>query len=61
MCVLILLYIGALAVGARTMQEGGAMLGLTREQVELFCVDHLIMVLALLVLALLVQKYKYWG
>jgi hypothetical protein len=34
---------GALAVGARTMQEGGAMLGLTREQVELFCVDHLIM------------------
>jgi hypothetical protein len=47
-----LLYIGALAVGARTMQEGGAMLGLTREQVELFCVDHLIMVLSLLV-----QKY----
>jgi len=34
---------GALAVGARTMQEGGAMMGLTREQVELFCVDHLIM------------------
>ena len=34
---------GALAVGARTMQEGGAMLGLSREQVELFCVDHLIM------------------
>ena len=25
------------------MQEGGAMLGLSREQVELFCVDHLIM------------------
>ena len=34
---------GALAVGARTMQEGGAMGGLSREQVELFCVDHLIM------------------
>ncbi|KAJ1472127.1 hypothetical protein T484DRAFT_1841566, partial [Baffinella frigidus] len=34
---------GALALGARTMQEGGAMRGWTREQVELFCVDHLIM------------------
>ena len=33
---------GALALGARTMQEGGAMLDWTREQVELFCVDHLI-------------------
>jgi len=34
---------GAMAIGARTMQEGGAMLGWSREQVELFCVDHLIM------------------
>eukprot|EP00293_Proteomonas_sulcata_P011156 CAMPEP_0184289098 /NCGR_PEP_ID=MMETSP1049-20130417/1555_1 /TAXON_ID=77928 /ORGANISM="Proteomonas sulcata, Strain CCMP704" /LENGTH=788 /DNA_ID=CAMNT_0026595753 /DNA_START=1 /DNA_END=2369 /DNA_ORIENTATION=- len=34
---------GAMAVGARTMQEGGAMQGWSREQVELFCVDHLLM------------------
>jgi hypothetical protein len=33
-----------MAVGARTMQEGGAFASWTREQVELFCVDHLIMV-----------------
>jgi hypothetical protein len=35
---------GSLAVGARTMQEGGAFGPWTREQVELFCVDHLLMV-----------------
>jgi predicted Zn-dependent peptidase len=35
---------GSMAVGARTMQEGGAFGPWTREQVELFCVDHLIMV-----------------
>ncbi|KAL7554494.1 hypothetical protein ACHAWF_017950 [Thalassiosira exigua] len=35
---------GALAVGARAMQEGGSFGDLTREQVELFAVDHLIMV-----------------
>jgi len=33
-----------MAVGARAMQEGGAFGPWTREQVELFCVDHLIMV-----------------
>ncbi|KAL7581314.1 hypothetical protein ACA910_006078 [Epithemia clementina (nom. ined.)] len=35
---------GSMAVGSRTMQEGGAFGPWTREQVELFCVDHLIMV-----------------
>ena len=35
---------GSMAVGARTMQEGGAFGPWSREQVELFCVDHLIMV-----------------
>jgi predicted Zn-dependent peptidase len=35
---------GAMAVGARTMQEGGAFGPWSREQVELFCVDHLLMV-----------------
>jgi predicted Zn-dependent peptidase len=35
---------GAMSVGARTMQEGGAFGPWTREQVELFCVDHLLMV-----------------
>jgi hypothetical protein len=35
---------GSMAVGARTMQEGGAFGPWTREQVELFCVDHLLMV-----------------
>lgn len=35
---------GSMAIGARTMQEGGAFGPWTREQVELFCVDHLIMV-----------------
>ncbi|EKX47207.1 hypothetical protein GUITHDRAFT_159585 [Guillardia theta CCMP2712] len=35
--------LGSMHVGVRTLQEGGAMLGLKREQVELFCVDHLIM------------------
>eukprot|EP00520_Triparma_pacifica_P017418 CAMPEP_0118655944 /NCGR_PEP_ID=MMETSP0785-20121206/13220_1 /TAXON_ID=91992 /ORGANISM="Bolidomonas pacifica, Strain CCMP 1866" /LENGTH=1144 /DNA_ID=CAMNT_0006548759 /DNA_START=480 /DNA_END=3912 /DNA_ORIENTATION=- len=35
---------GSMAVGSRTMQEGGAFAKWTREQVELFCVDHLIMV-----------------
>eukprot|EP00804_Cyclotella_cryptica_P018155 CCRYP_005917-RB/>CCRYP_005917-RB protein AED:0.04 eAED:0.04 QI:187/1/1/1/1/1/3/382/1138 len=35
---------GSLAVGARAMQEGGSFGQFTREQVELFAVDHLIMV-----------------
>jgi hypothetical protein len=35
---------GAVAVGARTMQEGGAFGSWAREQVELFCIDHLVMV-----------------
>ena len=35
---------GAVLVGARTMQEGGAFLGMSREEVELFCIDHLVMV-----------------
>ena len=35
---------GSMAVGARAMQEGGAFGDWTREQVELFCVDHLLMV-----------------
>jgi hypothetical protein len=35
---------GSMAIGARTMQEGGAFGPWTREQVELFCVDHLLMV-----------------
>jgi len=35
---------GSMAVGSRAMQEGGAFGPWTREQVELFCVDHLIMV-----------------
>jgi len=38
------LKLGSMQVGARTMQEGGAFGPWTREQVELFCVDHLIMV-----------------
>ena len=33
---------GAVAVGTRTMQEGGALGPWTREQVELFCVDNLV-------------------
>jgi len=36
--------LGSMPVGARTMQEGGAFGSWSREQVELFCVDHLIMV-----------------
>jgi len=35
---------GAVAVGAKTMQEGGAFGTFTREQVELFCIDHLLLV-----------------
>ena len=35
---------GSMAVGSRAMQEGGAFGTWTREQVELFCVDHLLMV-----------------
>jgi predicted Zn-dependent peptidase len=35
---------GTMSVGARTMQEGGAFGPWTRQQVELFCVDHLLMV-----------------
>jgi len=36
--------LGSAAVGARTLQEGGAFDPWSREQVELFCVDRLIMV-----------------
>jgi len=35
---------GSVAIGAKTMQEGGAFGAFTREQVELFCIDHLLMV-----------------
>lgn len=35
---------GSVLLGARTMQEGGAFLNMTREEVELFCIDHLVMV-----------------
>jgi predicted Zn-dependent peptidase len=35
---------GSIALGARTMQEGGAFLNMTREEVELFCIDHHVMV-----------------
>lgn len=35
---------GSMSIGSRTMQEGGAFGPWTREQVELFCVDHLLMV-----------------
>mmetsp|Transcript_8529 Transcript_8529/g.10826 ORF Transcript_8529/g.10826 Transcript_8529/m.10826 type:complete len:726 (+) Transcript_8529:2-2179(+) len=35
---------GSIALGCRTLQEGGAFEPWTREQVELFCVDRLIMV-----------------
>lgn len=35
---------GSVLVGARTLQEGGAFLSMTREEVELFCIDHLVMV-----------------
>jgi len=35
---------GSMVVGSRTMQEGGAFGPWTREQVEIFCVDHLLMV-----------------
>ena len=35
---------GSVTLGARTLQEGGAFEPWTREQVELFCVDRLIMV-----------------
>ena len=35
---------GAVLVGSRTIQEGGAFLDLTREEVELFCIDQMVMV-----------------
>jgi hypothetical protein len=35
---------GAVLLGSRTIQEGGAFLDVTREEVELFCIDHLVMV-----------------
>jgi hypothetical protein len=35
---------GSVLIGARTIQEGGAFLSMTREEVELFCIDHLVMV-----------------
>ena len=36
--------LGSIALGARTLQEGGALGGLSRTQVELFCIDQLVMV-----------------
>lgn len=35
---------GSMSIGSRTMQEGGSFNEWSREQVELFCVDHLIQV-----------------
>lgn len=35
---------GAVLIGSRTIQEGGAFLSMTREEVELFCIDNLVMV-----------------
>ncbi len=35
---------GAVELGARTMQEGGAFLDRSREEVELFCIDHAVAV-----------------
>lgn len=35
---------GSMSIGSRTMQEGGSFNQWSREQVELFCVDHLIQV-----------------
>ena len=35
---------GSVLIGSRTIQEGGAFLDVTREEVELFCIDHLVMV-----------------
>eukprot|EP00968_Pinguiococcus_pyrenoidosus_P026966 scaffold7344_cov242-Pinguiococcus_pyrenoidosus.AAC.2 len=36
--------VASVLVGAKTMQEGGAMLDFAREQVELFCIDRFVMV-----------------
>lgn len=36
--------LGSVLLGSRTIQEGGAYLNVTREAVELFCIDHLVMV-----------------
>ena len=35
---------GSVLLGVKTMQEGGAFLNMTREEVELFCIDHMIQV-----------------
>jgi len=35
---------GSVLIGSRTIQEGGAFLDKTREEVELFCIDHMVMV-----------------
>ena len=35
---------GAVYIGSRTMQEGGAFANVSREEVELFCIDHNVMV-----------------
>jgi hypothetical protein len=35
---------GAVLIGARTLQEGGAFLNVSREEVELFCIDHMVSV-----------------
>jgi len=35
---------GSILLGSRTIQEGGAFADKTREEVELFCIDHMVMV-----------------
>ena len=35
---------GSMLLGSRTIQEGGAFLDMSREEVELFCIDHQVMV-----------------
>ncbi len=35
---------GSVLIGSRTIQEGGAFLSMTREEVEHFCIDHMVMV-----------------
>ena len=35
---------GSLVLGTKTMQEGGAFSKMTREEVELFCIDHMVSV-----------------
>lgn len=35
---------GSVVLGAKTMQEGGAFSTMSREEVELFCIDHMVSV-----------------